>query len=75
MPKSSSGRGCYWGWGTRGNRIAWGLVVLFVLLGTAFWIPGVIEVKKCINKHSRCACTPIAGGCHGNSINQEAVYY
>lgn len=55
------GKGCYWGFGTRGNRIAWGLVVLAVVLGTAFWIPGIIEVKKCINKHSACACSPIAG--------------
>lgn len=61
MAKDSS-RGCYWGWGTRGNRIAWGLVVLCVVLGAAFWIPGVMEVKKCINRHTQCACSPTAGG-------------
>ncbi|WIA20404.1 hypothetical protein OEZ85_004823 [Tetradesmus obliquus] len=69
------GKGCYWGFGTRGNRIAWGLVVLAVVLGTAFWIPGVIEVKKCINKHSACACSPIAGGgyvCLNRTVPSEA---
>lgn len=74
MAKDSS-KGCYWGWGTRGNRIAWGLVVLFVVLGTAFWIPGVIEVKKCINRHSQCACSPIAGGgyvCLNRTVASEA---
>jgi hypothetical protein len=27
----------YWGFNTKGNRIAWCVVVLCIVVGTAFW--------------------------------------
>lgn len=46
----------YFGLATRENKIAWTIIAVCVLLGAAFWIPGVLQYKRCLNRYATCIC-------------------
>lgn len=46
----------YFGLGTKENKIAWTCVAVFLLLGIAFWIPGVLQFRKCNTRYVSCLC-------------------
>ena len=50
---------CYWGCRTKANKVAWSMSIVFIVVGAALAIPGIVGARKCFLGLYSCNCTSV----------------